>query len=138
MKQSVYVKSVLILAGVIGISVGIGQLFFPIAFEASAGINVAGAASLLSEIRAAGGTLLIAGIAMLFGAFKPSLGDFALSLAMLFYLGYGLSRSYGMVMDGLPGQSLVMVTVAEIIIGLAACVGYVIRKKRAAIPFREL
>lgn len=129
MKQSVYVKFVLILAGIIGISVGIGQLFFPVAFEASAGISVAGETNLLSEIRAAGGTLLLAGTVMLFGAFKPSSTEFALSLAMLFYLAYGLSRSYGMIIDGIPNQTMVMVTVVEIIIGLAAYVSYVIRKK---------
>lgn len=129
MKQSVYVKLVLILAGVIGISVGMGQLFFPVAFEASAGISVAGETNLLSEIRAAGGTLLLAGIVMLFGVFKPSSTDFALSLAMLFYLAYGLSRSYGMVIDGIPSQSMVMVTIVEIVIGLAAYVSYVMRRK---------
>ena len=138
MKRSVYVKLVLVLSGVVGISVGIGQLFFPVAFEASAGINVAGETNLLSEIRAAGGTLLLAGIAMLFGVFKPSSTDFALSLAMLFYLAYGLSRSYGMVIDGIPSQTMVMVTVVEIVIGLAAYVGYVIRKKGAAIAFRAV
>ncbi|WP_338813555.1 DUF4345 domain-containing protein [Bernardetia sp. Wsw4-3y2] len=133
MKQSIYLKAILIFAGVIGISVGIGQMFFPIAFEASAGINVEGEVSLLSEIRAAGGTLLIAGIIMFWGAFRHSLSSSALFLAILFYLSYGLSRVYGIIVDGIPNQSLVIVTISEITIGLVAYIVYYrLRKKTSS------
>ncbi|MDJ1498100.1 DUF4345 domain-containing protein [Cytophagaceae bacterium DM2B3-1] len=124
MKQSIYSKILLFFAGIIGIAVGIGQLIFPVAFEASTGIDIAGNSSLLSEIRGSGGTLLIAGVVMVLGAFKPSLSAYALFIASLFYLCYGLSRIYGMLVDGLPHQGLVVVTICEIVIGIAVLAAY--------------
>ncbi|MDJ1484999.1 DUF4345 domain-containing protein [Cytophagaceae bacterium YF14B1] len=124
MKQSLYVKALLFFAGIIGVAVGIGQLIFPVAFEASTGIDIAGNSSLLSEIRGAGGTLLAAGVVMILGAFMPSLSAKALFIAALFYLCYGLSRVYGMLIDGIPDQGLVLVTIGEIIIGSAVLTAY--------------
>ena len=42
MKQSLFSRTFLMLAGLIGFSVGIGQLFFPVAFESSSGVDLPG------------------------------------------------------------------------------------------------
>ncbi|RAJ05211.1 uncharacterized protein DUF4345 [Chitinophaga skermanii] len=124
MRYLLIVKITLILAGIIGITVGIGQLFFPIAFEGSTGITLSNNTSLLSEFHGAGGTLLGAGIIILIGAFSTAIRGFALMLTALFYLGYGIARLYGMLADGLPNEGLIVVTVIEVVIGTLALVLY--------------
>ncbi len=130
MKQTLYLRTLLIVAGITGISVGTGQLFFPVAFEASAGIDLGNDNNLLSEIRAAGGTLLTAGLIILCGAFRVQLARFALLLTMVFFLSYGFSRIYGMFADGMPGQSFIIVTIAEMAIGLGAATLFYYKKRK--------
>lgn len=118
MKKFRTVQILLVFAGIIGIGVGGAQLFIPVAFESSASINLGNNISLLSEIRAAGGTLLIAGIIIMAGAFIPQITYSSVALSALFYLSYGVSRMLSMSIDGMPSESLVMATVAEIIVGV--------------------
>ena len=112
------VKVFLVVSGAIGIVVGGALLFVPVAFEASAGINIEGNINLLSEVRAPGGTLLVAGILILLGAFISKLTYTSVMLSSLFYLSYGFSRVFSMLIDGIPGESLITATIAEIVIGL--------------------
>lgn len=124
MKQPVFLRVFLVLAGLSGFSVGVGLLFFPLPFEASAGIDLGTDASLLSEIRGAGGPLLLSGILIVYGAFKSSFTRFALLLSTVLYLSYGVSRVYGFAVDGMPNQSFVIVTVVEIVFGMISWVFY--------------
>jgi len=118
MKKSNLVNILLVGGGLIGIGVGSAQLFVPVAFEASAGIRLEDNISLLSEIRGTGGTLLVGGILIALGAFNSKMIFTSIVLSCLFYLSYGLSRIFSMVMDGIPTESLVIVTGLEIAIGL--------------------
>lgn len=118
MEKSKVVQVVLIISGIIGISIGGALLFAPVAFEASAGINLGEDINLLSEIRANGGALLLGGILILLGTFISKLTHTSLILSSLFYLSYGFSRVLSMIIDGLPHNSLLSATVVEIIIGL--------------------
>lgn len=123
-------KIILIVAGIIGMAVGLGLLFFPVSFEASAGIILNKDVNLLSDIRAMGGNVLISGILIFSGVLKKSLTAYSLFLAVVIYLSYGFSRVYAICVDGLPNQSFMVVTIAEIIIGsLAAIVFYQFRRK---------
>lgn len=124
MRYLFFVKLLLVVAGIICVTVGIGQLFFPVTFEASSGVVLDGNISLLSEMRGAGGTLLGAGIIMLAGAFRASLRRLSLMVTVLISLGYGLARIYGMLVDGMPHQVLVGVAVGELMIGLFALLLY--------------
>lgn len=114
------IQSLLIIAGIIAIIVGGAMLFIPVAFEASAGIHLGENISLLSEVRAPGGTLLVAGILIMSGAFVAKMTHISILLSCLFYLSYGLSRVLGIMMDGVPSESLMIATVVEIIIGLVS------------------
>ncbi len=118
MKNSKLVKVLLFVSGIIGIGVGSALLFDPVGFEASAEINLAGNVNLLSEMRAPGGALLAAGVLILLGGFIPKLTQTSILLSSLFYLSYGLSRVVSIIIDGVPNESLVVVTVVEIIIGI--------------------
>ncbi len=123
-------KIILIVAGIIGMAVGLGLLFFPVSFEASAGIILNKDVNLLSDIRAMGGNVLISGILIFSGVLKKSLEAYSLFLAVVIYLSYGFSRVYAICVDGLPNQSFMVVTIAEIIIGsLAAIAFYQFRRK---------
>ncbi len=130
MKQSLSLKAFLVVAGIIGCYVGFGLLFYPVSFEASAGLVLDDNVSLLSELRGIGGTLLLAGILIFSGAFVPWLTSHSLFLTVLIYLAYGLSRVYGMLTDGMPSQAFIGVTVAELAIGLLAIAAYYRFKKR--------
>jgi hypothetical protein len=131
MENSKLVKAFLVVSGTIGTAIGGALLFVPVAFEASAGINLGANINLLSEIRAPGGTLLVAGILILLGAFISRMAYTSILLSSLFYLTYGLSRVLGIMIDGVPGESLVIATIAELIIGLISLfVLYNFKKKQ--------
>ena len=111
-------KVTLMLSGLIGVYVGIEILFFPIAFYATSGIDVAGDVSLLNEVRASGGALLLSGIIIILGAFLPRLAFTSILISTVLYLSYGFSRVVSMVIDGRPADILVYVSALEIAIGL--------------------
>ena len=118
MKESKIVKAVLIIAGIVGIIVGGANLIVPIEFNASSGIDLAGNISLINEMRASGGGLLLSGIFITLGAFIKDLTYSSILLATMMYLGYGLSRAMSIYIDGMPSDDLVSVVVFEIIVGL--------------------
>ncbi|WP_276481668.1 DUF4345 family protein [Paraflavitalea pollutisoli] len=135
MRQLMVVKSLLVIAGIISIIVGIGQLFFPVAFEASSGVDLGGNVSLLSEMRGAGGVLLGGGILIIMGAFSTSLRGVSLILTVLIGLGYGIARVYGMLVDGIPHPVLVGVAIGELVIGGLALLLYQgLRKPAYTLP----
>lgn len=118
MKTNVFVKTLLIISGIIGMGVGYALLFFPVAFEASAGITLGKDVNLLSEIRTPGGLLLAGGAIIFFGAFYSKLTYQSMLLSSLIYLSYGLARLVGIIMDGFPSESLMIAMIAELVIGL--------------------
>jgi hypothetical protein len=118
MEKSKLVKALLVVSGISGIAIGGALLVYPVAFEASAGIHLEENVNMLSEVRAPGGALLVAGILMLSGAFISTLTHTSVVLATVFFLSYGFSRVLSILVDGVPTSSLVMATIAEIIIGI--------------------
>ncbi len=122
MNKFKFTKILLFLSGLIGISIGGALLFAPVAFEASAGIDLGDDINLLSEIRAPGGTLLIAGVIIMLGSFLDKITYFSLAISSLFYLSYGLSRIISIFLDGMPNESLVIATLVEIVIGLISVI----------------
>lgn len=120
MKKVKLVKAFLILAGLIGVVIGAALLFTPIAFEASAGIDLENNTNLLSEIRAPGAALLLGGCFIIAGAFHAQWRFISLVLTCLFYLSYGIGRLYSGLIDGIPGETLIFATIIELGIG---CLG---------------
>jgi hypothetical protein len=120
MKNSKVLKTILIISGLIATGIGGAILFTPVAFQASAGIDLGGNISLLSEIRRLGGALLASGILIMLGAFVAKLTFTSTVISIMIYLSYGISRILSMAIDGMPAEVLVMATVVEIIIGLVS------------------
>lgn len=125
MKSSISLKILLFVVGLIGFSIGIALLFFPIAFEASANIHLnKNDFSLLSEIRASGGTLIVFGTVIILGTFKSSLAKTSLQTAILLYFSYGFSRLYSIIIDGMPSQTILNAAISEIAIGIICSLFY--------------
>ena len=129
MKESNLLRVLLLLSGSIAVVVGLGLLFFPVAFHALSGIALGNDASLLSETRAPGGGLLVTGLLILAGSFMRRLTFTSTVLSASIYLAYGVSRLWSMAVDGLPSANLVQVTVAELVVGVACAFALVRYRK---------
>lgn len=112
----------LFIAGLVALYVGAGLLFAPVAFEATSGIQLGSDPALLSEVRAPGGVVLVAGLFMWLGVARGRFTGPATLVASGLYLAYGLSRLVGFVLDGSPGDMLVAVTGIELVLGVALAV----------------
>ena len=131
MQDSTVLKTILIIAGLIGAGVGGAILFIPEAFHATTGIHLGGDVSLLNEMRASGGALLAGGVLVLSGAWIQNLTFTSIVVAALLYLSYGLSRVLSMIVDGMPDAGLVQVAGLEIVIGLVCVVALAKYRKKA-------
>ncbi len=118
MEKSIATTALLAISGITAIVIGGALLFVPAAFQASAGITLADNINLLSETRAPGGSLLSAGILIALGALSSRMVRTSLLISSLFYLSYGAARVLGMIVDGIPHNTLVAATGYEIVIGL--------------------
>ena len=120
MKDSKVLKIILFISGLIAIGVGAAILFAPVAFYASSGITLGTDISILNEIRAGGGGIMVIGILIMSGAFIADLAFTSAITSMLMYLSYGASRIISFIVDGLPVDALIQVAVLEIIVGLVS------------------
>jgi Domain of unknown function (DUF4345) len=111
-------RAVLLLAGLIGLTIGSGITFTPFLFYRGLGFPLAENPNLLSELRAGGGFVLLASLFITAGAFVRPLAFSARVLAAGFYLSYGLSRGYSYAIDGAPALSLIQAGAVEIVVGL--------------------
>ncbi|PCI38367.1 MAG: hypothetical protein COB50_02460 [Thiotrichales bacterium] len=119
MKNSIVIKAILLISGLILIAVGAGILCSPVVFFAADGVSVAaGNVDLLSTIRASGGALLSAGTLVIAGIFIKRLTFTSMLVSIVMYLSYGFSRIISMLVDGMPNNGLVVTAVIEIMIGM--------------------
>ena len=110
-------RILLAVSGTTGLTIGLAILFRPHAFLASSGISLGTDASLLSEIRAPGGLLLLCSLVALGGAIRQTLMQTGLVFSALIYSTYGLSRLVSIVLDGMPSPSLQLAALIELVIG---------------------
>ncbi|MEL6536851.1 MAG: DUF4345 domain-containing protein [Bacteroidota bacterium] len=117
--KSVFVQKLLLsIAGLAGLFIGLSLLFNPIAFEASAGIQIAQEPNILSEIRGMGGVILLAGAIAIAGLLAPRFRWTALFITSFYLLGYGLARLVSVFLDGVPSTVLVSAMSFEILLGV--------------------
>nr|WP_263618540.1 DUF4345 domain-containing protein [Seohaeicola saemankumensis] len=115
----------LTLAGAFALGVGLGILFFPHGFHASAGLVLGDDVTLLNELRSPGGMLLICGLFILAGAVRASVTAPALAVSAALYLSFGLSRVVGILLDGLPNSAMLQILALELLIG-TICAGLLV------------
>ena len=119
-KNSKVLKTILVVAGLVGVMVGLGNIISPVEFNASSGIELGANINLINELKATGGGLFLSSIFILLGVFMERLTFSSTLLATMMYLGYGFSRIASIVIDGVPSDELVQVAVFEIVMGLIA------------------
>jgi hypothetical protein len=122
MKNTIWVKLVLAVSGVVAVGIGLSILLGAKAFYASSGIILGDNSSQLSEIKAPAMVLLAFGTAMLGAVFISRIREFALMSAAMLYLSYGLGRVFSMVSDGVPHTNIQMAMGIELAIGLVCAV----------------
>ena len=122
-------RILLAVSGTTGLTIGLAILFRPHAFLASSGISLGSDASLLSEIRAPGGLLLLGSLVTLSGAIRHNLTQTGLVFSALIYSTYGLSRLVSIVLDGMPSHSLQLATFIELAIGALSLFALLQHKK---------
>lgn len=119
MQNSKFVKVMLIISGVLLLIIGGSYVFTPIEFFSSANqTDLSGQVNLLSEIRAAGGGLLLGGIIIIMGAFKANMTYASTMVSIVIWTGWGLARFVGMSVDGTPNEGILMATFFELVLGV--------------------
>lgn len=98
--------------------IGGALMFAPKTFLAMSHVFVERDPSLMSEITAPSGLLIISGALMIFGAVKVRFAGFALVLGALVYGSFGVGRLVSMTLHGLPAESLITATVIELAIAI--------------------
>ncbi|OUS33686.1 hypothetical protein A9Q94_18670 [Rhodobacterales bacterium 56_14_T64] len=122
MKNSALTRITLTVSGLIATGVGVGVLFMPHAFHASAGIVLGDDVNLLNEMRSSGGVVLASGLFILMGAIRAKMAFLALIVSTTVYLSYGLSRVVSLVADGVPSSSMLQILALELFIGTLCAV----------------
>jgi len=111
-------KVLLLTSGLLAAGIAATILLAPGAFYAGYGIDIDSDVSLVNELKAPAGMLLIAGLLMLAGVVRKELTVVSLGTGSLIYLSYGLSRLLSMAIDGVPHSGLVSAAILEIAIGV--------------------
>ncbi|MEO0575419.1 MAG: DUF4345 domain-containing protein [Pseudomonadota bacterium] len=96
--------------------IGCALLLIPKTFLEKSHVVFERNASLMSELAAPSGVLIIAGGLMMLGSVKPRFIDIGLVVGAIIYGSYGVGRIISMLMHGLPSSSLVSATLFELVI----------------------
>ena len=118
MKNSKVLKGILILLGLNLTVLGSWRLIDPISFFEFSGLILSNDVGLLNEARATGGVVVGFGLLILLGAFNQKLSYTSTIAAIVLYLGFGVARVIGFVLDGNPGETLIQGIIGEFIFGL--------------------
>ncbi|MEL6870260.1 MAG: DUF4345 domain-containing protein [Pseudomonadota bacterium] len=98
--------------------IGGALMFTPRAFLRMSDIVVEQDPSLLSELTAPGGVLLIAGTFMVLAVIRPHFTKLALMIGAIVYGSYGIARLASMAMHGVPSQSLITAAAVELAVAV--------------------
>ncbi len=120
MKDSKFLKGILILLGVFLTIMGFWRLIDPIAFFEYSGLILTNNAGLLNEARGTGGAIIGFGLIILLGAFKKKLTYTSTIVAMVLFFGFGIARVIGFALDGNPGDALLKGIIFEFVFGVLA------------------
>ena len=118
MKNSITLKIILIVLGLILSALGSWRLFDPITFFENSGLILGNNAGLLSEARATGGVVTGFGLLILSGAFIHKLSYTSTVVAIVLFFGFGIARLIGFAMDGNPGEAIIQGIIFEFVLGL--------------------
>ena len=101
--------------GLLGL-IGGSLMFTPKSFLEMSAVFVAHDPSLMSELVAPSGILLVTGAFMVLGAFKLRFAYLALSVGAIVYGSYGIGRLVSVGLNGVPSEALIAAAVIELAI----------------------
>lgn len=108
-------RALLVLSGGVLLAVGPAVLVQPGGFTSAPTIGAS--ASLMSELRAPGGLLLVAGGFVLWAGLRAERLCAALALSALLYGTFGVSRLLSVALDGVPSAAILGAAAVELLFG---------------------
>jgi hypothetical protein len=120
MKQSMAFKVILIVLSLILLIFGGWRLLDPAGFLTFSGLEMSYEAGYLSELRGAGGIMLVAGLVVGLGALQPTWSRTSTLLAVILFLPLGLGRLVGLALDGSPGAGVTQGMTIELVLAALA------------------
>ncbi|GJL98199.1 MAG: hypothetical protein DHS20C06_20160 [Hyphobacterium sp.] len=112
--------SLLILSGLVAFVIGLTLLIAPQSLFAGNSAVINAGPDLYSEIRAPGGLLATLGGFVLTSAGITAWRTSGLTVSAALYLSYGLARIWSLIVDGHPGDALILAMAIELALGMAA------------------
>ena len=123
MKNSIVLKGILLIAGLMILAAGAFTLFDPVGFTARNGIDLGDQTSLFNDIRGMGGLMVGSGLIILMGIIHAGMRFTSAVVATVIFLTFALARIFSIVVDGTPADGLVKATIVELVVGLVAAFG---------------
>ena len=117
MKESRGLKVILIVLALTLVIFGGWRLLDPTGFYTFSGLKLADDAGLLSEVRGAGGIIMVSGFIVGLGVFRHDWSRTSVLLAALVFLSLGLARLLGIAIDGSPGAEVIQGMAIELLFG---------------------
>ena len=93
------------------------RLLAPMGFYAFSGLESLDSAGLSSEVRAAGGIILVSGLIVALGAVRHAWSRTSVMVASGVFLALGLGRLVGIALDGFPGAGVIQGMAIELALG---------------------
>ena len=123
-------KIYLFIVGLLMTLIGGLTTFNPINVKSNEGIEIAGNASALNDVRSFGMLLLASALLFFLGSFKNSVRKTASTAAFLLFLSVGAGRLLSIFLDGMPSDGMVKATVLEFILGAIGLILFNINSKK--------
>lgn len=120
MKMSKVFKVILIILALTLVIFGGWRLVSPIGFYAFSGLELPDDAGLLSEVRGAGGIIMVSGLVVGLGVFLHAWSRISIVFASVVFLSLVLARLFGIAVDGSPGAGVIQGMVIELVFGALA------------------
>jgi hypothetical protein len=124
MNESRVFRAILIVLALVLVVFGGWRLVDPIGFYAFNGLALPDEAGLLSEVRGAGGVIMVLGLVVALGVFRPAWSGTSIVLAAVVFLSLGLGRLLGIAFDGSPGAEVMFGMAIELVLGGLALVAF--------------
>ncbi len=117
MKESPRFNAILLVLALVLVVFGGWRLVDPIGFYTFSGLVLSDEAGLLSEVRGAGGVIMVSGLVVALGAFRHAWSRTSIVLAAVVFLSLGLARLLGIALDGSPGDDVIKGMMVELVSG---------------------
>jgi hypothetical protein len=125
MKESRALKVILVALALPLVIFGGWRLLAPMGFYGFSGLELSDRAGLLSEVRGAGGVLMVSGLVVGLGALRHAWSRTSVVLAAVVFSSLGAGRLLGLVLDGSPGRGVLQGMAIELVFGCLALFAFV-------------